>query len=295
MQEALFLNGVYDDILKEIADAQANVPDLDCYLQPYATGVIKLLSNNPPSPEAPVTLYVSTTESLGMIGYMCKIVGWFDKRELAKKPDLLESMNAHMKQHQPMESQIFLYCDDAQTKKSVNLLVVRELCAVKVPISVTTLIKTRDGKPRRVRPLAGGWSPVYPLPQWVGDKRIVRSATLESLQEELQLETADSRTRTAAERKKRLEAAPKNPAPIQVISKGFRRNADVVVEVMERAVGKCEACKTAAPFLRASDGSPYLEIHHKKPLAQGGEDTVENALAVCPNCHMRFHYGIQDS
>ncbi len=28
------------------------------------------------------------------------------------------------------------------------------------------------------------------------------------------------------------------------------------------------------------------------PLSEGGEDTVENAMAVCPNCHMELHYGL---
>jgi hypothetical protein len=27
------------------------------------------------------------------------------------------------------------------------------------------------------------------------------------------------------------------------------------------------------------------------PLARGGEDTVENAVAVCPNCHREAHFG----
>ena len=26
-------------------------------------------------------------------------------------------------------------------------------------------------------------------------------------------------------------------------------------------------------------------------LADGGADTVENAIAVCPNCHRELHYG----
>jgi 5-methylcytosine-specific restriction endonuclease McrA len=31
--------------------------------------------------------------------------------------------------------------------------------------------------------------------------------------------------------------------------------------------------------------------HHVKQLAHGGEDTVENAIAVCPNCHRKAHHG----
>ncbi|SFB88291.1 HNH endonuclease [Marinospirillum celere] len=52
-----------------------------------------------------------------------------------------------------------------------------------------------------------------------------------------------------------------------------------------------QACGTPAPFNRKSDGTPYLEVHHKTPLALGGEDTVENAIALCPNCHRKAHYG----
>ncbi|WP_256325004.1 HNH endonuclease signature motif containing protein [Nitrosomonas sp. Nm132] len=43
--------------------------------------------------------------------------------------------------------------------------------------------------------------------------------------------------------------------------------------------------------MRKHDGSPYLEVHHKIPLAFGGEDTVVNAIALCPNCHREAHYG----
>lgn len=45
-----------------------------------------------------------------------------------------------------------------------------------------------------------------------------------------------------------------------------------------------------APFKRES-GSPFLEAHHVRRLADGGEDTIENAVALCPNCHRELHYG----
>lgn len=71
----------------------------------------------------------------------------------------------------------------------------------------------------------------------------------------------------------------------------FKRNPDVVVEVLLRANGKCEKCENKAPFIRKSDKSPYLEVHHLVSLSQGGDDTVENCIAVCPNCHRQLHYG----
>jgi predicted HNH restriction endonuclease len=72
----------------------------------------------------------------------------------------------------------------------------------------------------------------------------------------------------------------------------FDRNPDVVAEVLFRASGNCECCKNPAPFIRKSDNTPYLEVHHTIPLGKGGDDTVENAQALCPNCHREKHYGL---
>ena len=115
----------------------------------------------------------------------------------------------------------------------------------------------------------------------------------EHLEGELERGVEKSKKRGREERKRRLEKANPRPSAIQIISWGFRRNPDVIAEVLERAQGKCECCHRDAPFLRAKDGSPYLEAHHKIPLSRGGEDTVENTIAVCPNCHMELHYGMK--
>ncbi len=55
-----------------------------------------------------------------------------------------------------------------------------------------------------------------------------------------------------------------------------------------RANGICQLCGVPAPFNR-SDGTPYLESHHIKWLADGGEDSIENTVALCPNCHRKMH------
>lgn len=96
---------------------------------------------------------------------------------------------------------------------------------------------------------------------------------------------------TPERRKARLEKANKLPAKVQVTTVAYKRNPDVVVEVLHRANGRCERCQKAAPFIRKSDGTPYLEVHHKVQLAENGEDTVENAEALCPNCHREQHFG----
>lgn len=70
----------------------------------------------------------------------------------------------------------------------------------------------------------------------------------------------------------------------------FVRDPAVKAAVLQAAAGHCENCGQPAPFLR-EDGTSYLEVHHVKWLAQGGSDTVSNAVALCPNCHRRLHYG----
>jgi 5-methylcytosine-specific restriction protein A len=93
------------------------------------------------------------------------------------------------------------------------------------------------------------------------------------------------------ERRRRLRTYNGKPEKIQTISYAFNRSPDVVAEALLRAKGFCERCKKQAPFLRKSDGSPYLEVHHKIPLSEDGEDSLENVLALCPNCHREVHFG----
>ncbi|WP_237113909.1 HNH endonuclease [Pseudomonas aeruginosa] len=108
-----------------------------------------------------------------------------------------------------------------------------------------------------------------------------------NLEEKVEAAMLDSATARAA----RLAAAPAMPKVVYRIVREFERNPDVVAEVLLRANGICEACRQPAPFLRRRDGSPYLEVHHITPLADGGEDTVVNAIALCPNCHREKHFG----
>lgn len=100
-----------------------------------------------------------------------------------------------------------------------------------------------------------------------------------------------SESSTSESRRKRLNKAPKKPRQVSVTSVSYTRNTDVVVEVLKRANGICEQCKQPAPFISKAKGKPYLEVHHKIQLANDGDDTIDNALALCPNCHRESHYG----
>jgi hypothetical protein len=70
----------------------------------------------------------------------------------------------------------------------------------------------------------------------------------------------------------------------------IERNPVVKAWVLREANGVCQLCEQVGPF-KDSDGQPFLEVHHIKPLAESGEDSVRNAVALCPNCHLRCHYG----
>lgn len=115
--------------------------------------------------------------------------------------------------------------------------------------------------------------------------------TLKAVKEQLEDGIKASLRLSKEQRGERLKKALRLPRLLTVTTTTYQRNADVVAEVLERANGVCERCGAAAPFIRVSDGTPYLEVHHKVRLADGGEDTVENAIAVCPNCHRELHFG----
>jgi predicted HNH restriction endonuclease len=89
----------------------------------------------------------------------------------------------------------------------------------------------------------------------------------------------------------RLPADGVTPPQRMVITSAYLRNPYVVVFALRRANGICEKCRKKAPFRRASTGEPYLEVHHIKPLSEGGADDTRNVLALCPNCHRQLHYG----
>ncbi|MFI3805607.1 HNH endonuclease [Vagococcus fluvialis] len=74
----------------------------------------------------------------------------------------------------------------------------------------------------------------------------------------------------------------------KVSSYYYERDQDIVEYAKRRANGVCELCQKTLDFLD-SEGRPFLETHHIKWLSEGGEDTIENTVAICPNCHKKMH------
>lgn len=89
----------------------------------------------------------------------------------------------------------------------------------------------------------------------------------------------------------REPAGSEQPEKVETIQGAFVRDPRVRAWVLATAKGFCEACANPGPFI-ADNGSPFLEVHHVKMLADGGPDKTTNAVALCPNCHRRFHYSL---
>lgn len=70
----------------------------------------------------------------------------------------------------------------------------------------------------------------------------------------------------------------------------YNRSRKVKEYVKARAEGVCEGCDRPAPF-RSKTGEPYLHAHHIHELSNGGSDSPETVIALCPNCHYRVHHG----
>jgi hypothetical protein len=66
----------------------------------------------------------------------------------------------------------------------------------------------------------------------------------------------------------------------------MRRKAiptDVTLKVLHEAAFKCANPRCRYPLT--------LDRHHLDPHSEGGPDTADNLIALCPNCHADHHAG----
>jgi len=127
--------------------------------------------------------------------------------------------------------------------------------------------------------------------QLLKEKNDQESAEVESLYQQFEEQVRQSLTDTPEKRRQMMQTYPKRPQRIEKMVSLFQRNPHVVAERLFFAKGLCGMCGKNAPFKRRSDDSPYLEVHHITPLSDGGDDTFENTIALCPNCHRYKHFG----
>jgi predicted restriction endonuclease len=78
---------------------------------------------------------------------------------------------------------------------------------------------------------------------------------------------------------------------IEVMQRQYLRNPFIAEYARRMANGICADCGNPAPFRVKGTNEPFLEVHHILSLADKGEDTIENVVALCPNCHRKRHFG----
>lgn len=133
------------------------------------------------------------------------------------------------------------------------------------------------------RQLRNVW--VFPLRKLDGSPALVEKQEFEAAQ---QLRLRKAASLSPEELAARALTARPLPGQRAVVSKEFERDPAVSAYAKHRARGICQLCQQPAPFQNTL-GEPYLETHHIEWLAKGGTDTVENTVALCPNCHRRMH------
>ena len=90
------------------------------------------------------------------------------------------------------------------------------------------------------------------------------------------------------ELKKRALKSKKKSGKRTVSTTQYDRSPWISEHIQRQAKGVCQLCNQKAPF-HNQEGVPFLENHHIIWLSKGGEDSVKNAVALCPNCQRKMH------
>ena len=126
---------------------------------------------------------------------------------------------------------------------------------------------------------------VFPLKLISEDKPLLQKSEIDNLQhvkEKKAIRLSDD------ELKKRALKSIKKAGNRTVSTTQHDRSPWISEYIKRKANGVCQLCNKKAPFLNQK-GVPYLETHHIIWLSKGGEDSVHNTVALCPNCHRKMH------
>lgn len=127
---------------------------------------------------------------------------------------------------------------------------------------------------------------VFPL-KLKGKKSVppIKSEFIQRKEEEIRRKT---KKLSVEELELRAKYSLKGVGKREISTTTYERNQYVAELAKRRANGSCQLCNQPAPF-KNIDGEPYLETHHIDWLSAGGQDSIENTTALCPNCHKKMH------
>ena len=64
--------------------------------------------------------------------------------------------------------------------------------------------------------------------------------------------------------------------------------SEEINKIHRRAQNKCEFCECQT--FEKKNGEMYFEIHHIVHYSDGGENSSQNCVLLCPNCHRKIHF-----
>lgn len=79
------------------------------------------------------------------------------------------------------------------------------------------------------------------------------------------------------------------PEQETALVKRFRRCQKLARKVKDLYGGKCQVCEFT--FKKQASGKPYAEAAHLVALGDGGADSLQNLLCLCPNHHKMLDHG----
>lgn len=128
---------------------------------------------------------------------------------------------------------------------------------------------------------------------WVFPLKLVNNEKPAPVSEDIIIERRRREERKArrlsdAELEKRAKNARSRSGSRNISTNTYERDPYVSEYAKRSANGICQLCDQEAPFI-GKDSKPYLETHHIIWLSHGGEDTITNTVALCPNCHRKMH------
>lgn len=157
---AIFFNGVYSSVLDEILKIQEALPEQILFLQPHSGQLIRRLAESPPTTEAPVHAFISTSDRLQDVSYRTEIVGWEDKRSIAKEKKNV--LNRLIWTLQPEETGLYERAKE-DGPLCANLLHVRRTSRLAPSLRVSDLVNLESGSPlSEGRTTSGGWVYIAP-------------------------------------------------------------------------------------------------------------------------------------
>ena len=109
-----------------------------------------------------------------------------------------------------------------------------------------------------------------------------------TLANEFETATQKEQAKPLERLKKEAQKKASKPEAATVQTKVYQRNPSIAAYVKKKANGYCQLCGQKAPF-KDQNGEPYLECHHIEWLSKGGSDSIDNCVALCPNCHRKMH------